>query len=63
MPATSVEPPKAFAPHRAKKQETVCLTCFRVIASTRLKRDLTRPERNHECSPYDLASQPKFGPA
>jgi len=64
MPTTSVEPPKAFNRHRAKDEgyNSICLTCFRAVATARRERDLTRVERKHKCSPHDLAFQPKFGP-
>jgi hypothetical protein len=64
MQTVSVEPPKTFTHHRGKDEgyDSVCLTCFRPVASARRERDLSRLERKHECSPYDLAFQPKFGP-
>ena len=64
MQVTSVEPPKTFTRQGAKEEgyNSVCLTCFRAVAFARRERDLSRLERKHECSPYDLAFQPKFGP-
>lgn len=64
MPGISVEPPKAFA-HRPVKEgllASICPICFRTVALAARERDLTRHERKHECSPYDLAFLPKFGP-
>jgi hypothetical protein len=60
----SQEPSKIFA-HRLGKDEkynSVCHICFRTVALARREKDLIRVERKHECSPYDLAFQSKFGP-
>ena len=64
MPGFSVEPAKAFAdrPSIDRRCESICHTCFRPIVSATRESDLTRIERKHECSPYDLAFLPKFGP-
>ncbi len=66
MPGTSLEPPKTFVHRPANANEdryaSVCHTCFRTVALARRERDLTRLEQKHECSPYDLAFLPKFGP-
>ncbi|HEX3891791.1 MAG TPA: hypothetical protein VHW46_04390 [Terracidiphilus sp.] len=64
MPGICVEPPKAFAHRPAKdnRYDSICHTCFRVVASANREKELARLERKHECSPYDLAFLPKFGP-
>lgn len=65
MPGISVEPPRTFTHHARGKEEgfnSVCHICFRTIAVAIREKDLPRLERKHECSPYDLAFQPKFGP-
>jgi len=64
MPGITVEPPRTFV-HRPANEDryaSVCHTCFRTVAFARREKDLNRLERKHECSPYDLAFLPKYGP-
>jgi hypothetical protein len=65
VPEISVERSQKVFSHRPVKEDllvSICPTCFRTVAFATHDEDLTRHELKHECSPYDLAHLPNFGP-
>lgn len=64
MPTLALEPGKTFAHQngRVEGYNSICPTCFRIVASASHEKDLCCLERKHVCSPDDLAFLPKFGP-
>lgn len=64
MSSSLFEP--ATHPHRMNKDgsfDSICLVCFRVVASGKREVDLRDAEKAHVCQLADLGYLPKFGPA